>query len=131
MGSRRMKGGEDVRLPELSRRAVIAGTSVVAFGSAGPAAASAGLRVKACVALRVRRSSWWTARAGGIASAAVRYQSSSCSCRMIGNTSNICCAACGVARQSRPPNVTWETCWPAPKQSYTVQPGKPFRLRSW
>jgi hypothetical protein len=41
MGSRRKTGVEDVRLPELSRRAVIAGTSVVAFGVTKPAAALA------------------------------------------------------------------------------------------
>jgi hypothetical protein len=41
MGSRRKTGVEDVRLPELSRRAVIAGTSVAAFGAAKPAAALA------------------------------------------------------------------------------------------
>jgi hypothetical protein len=41
MGSRRKTGVEGVRLPELSRRAVIAGTSVVAFGAAKPAAALA------------------------------------------------------------------------------------------
>lgn len=41
MGSRRKTGVEDVRLPELSRRAVIAGTSVAVFRTARPAAASA------------------------------------------------------------------------------------------
>ena len=41
MGSRRKTGSETVRLPELSRRAVIAGTSVVAFGAAKPAALAA------------------------------------------------------------------------------------------
>lgn len=41
MGSRRKTGSETVRLPELSRRAVIAGTSVVAFGAAKPAAPAA------------------------------------------------------------------------------------------
>jgi hypothetical protein len=41
MGSRRVTGVVDVRPPELSRRAVIAGTSVVAFCAAKPAAASA------------------------------------------------------------------------------------------
>jgi len=38
MGSHQKTGGETVRLPEMSRRAVIAGTSVVAFGAAKPAA---------------------------------------------------------------------------------------------
>jgi hypothetical protein len=33
--------------------------------------------------------------------------------------------------QSCPPKVTWQTFWPAPKQSYTVQPGKPCCLRLW
>lgn len=41
MGSRRKTGGETVRLPQLSRRAVIAGTSVAAFGTARAARASA------------------------------------------------------------------------------------------
>lgn len=40
MGSRQKAGGEGVRLPELSRRAVIGGTSVVAFGVATPVAAA-------------------------------------------------------------------------------------------
>lgn len=40
MVSRRKTGAEDVRLPALSRRALIAGTSVVAFGAANPAATS-------------------------------------------------------------------------------------------
>ena len=39
-------------------------------------------------------------------------------------------AVAGSARQSRPPKVTWATCWPAPKQSKTVQPGKPRCRRS-
>lgn len=38
MGSRRETSGETVRLPELSRRAVLAGTSVAAFAAAKPAA---------------------------------------------------------------------------------------------
>ena len=37
------------------------------------------------------------------------------------NTSNICVATPGVRRQSRPPNVAWVTCCPAPKQSYATQ----------
>src|SRR5215468_1284295 len=49
---------------------------------------------------------------------------------MIANAANICAAACGSWRQSRPAKVTWETCWPAPKQSYTAQPGKPCCRRS-
>ena len=40
MGSRRMTGVENAHLPALSRRALIAGTSVVAFGAANPAPAS-------------------------------------------------------------------------------------------
>ncbi len=36
---------------------------------------------------------------------------------MTGKTANICFADPGSPRQSRPPNVTWETAWPAPKQS--------------
>ncbi|WP_395943933.1 helicase [Brevundimonas sp.] len=41
MGSRRKTGVEDARLPEISRRALIAGTSVAAFGLASPTAAAA------------------------------------------------------------------------------------------
>jgi len=33
------------------------------------------------------------------------------------NTANICAAMCGVRRQSCPPNVTYVTFCPAPKQS--------------
>lgn len=39
MGSCRKTGSETVRLPELSRRAVLAGTSVAAFGAAKPSTA--------------------------------------------------------------------------------------------
>jgi hypothetical protein len=39
-------------------------------------------------------------------------------------------ALCGACRQSVPPMVTCETFWPAPKQSNTVQPGKPFSRRT-
>ena len=49
---------------------------------------------------------------------------------MTGKTSNIRRAVLGSRRQSRPPKVTWDTFCPAPKQSKTVQPGKP-RSRSW
>jgi hypothetical protein len=38
MGPRRKTSGENVRLPALSRRAVLAGTSVAAFGAARPVA---------------------------------------------------------------------------------------------
>lgn len=50
MGSRRKTGVEDARLPEISRRALIAGTSVAAFGAVSPAAASANLTPIAVVA---------------------------------------------------------------------------------
>jgi len=40
MGSRRKTGVEDARLPEISRRALIAGTSVAAFGAVSPASAN-------------------------------------------------------------------------------------------
>ncbi|WP_312083326.1 helicase [Brevundimonas sp.] len=50
MGSRRKTGVEDARLPALSRRALIAGTSVVAFGAANPAAASVAVPSAAVVA---------------------------------------------------------------------------------
>ncbi|MBW0151287.1 MAG: helicase [Phenylobacterium sp.] len=49
MGSRRKTGVEGVRLPELSRRAVIAGTSVAALGPANPAAAPASLPAASAV----------------------------------------------------------------------------------
>ncbi len=47
------------------------------------------------------------------------------SCRITPNTANIDAAVSGDSRQSRPANVTWTTCCPAPKQSKTAQPGKP------
>lgn len=50
MGSRRKTGVEDARLPEISRRALIAGTSVAAFGAVSPAAASTNLAPIAVVA---------------------------------------------------------------------------------
>jgi len=49
---------------------------------------------------------------------------------MIVNTVNICPPMRGVRRQSCPPKVIWETFCPAPKQSYTVQPGNPRSRRS-
>ncbi|MDO9609872.1 MAG: helicase [Brevundimonas sp.] len=63
MGSRRKTGVEDARLPALSRRALIAGTSVVAFGAANPAAASVALPSAAVVASDVatRRCRNWLA----------------------------------------------------------------------
>jgi hypothetical protein len=48
------------------------------------------------------------------------------------NAANIGPAESGSARQSRPPKLIRATRWPAPKQSYTVQPGIPAgRSRSW
>jgi len=41
MGSRQKVGAGNVRLPELSRRAVLAGTSIAAFGAAKPGQAAA------------------------------------------------------------------------------------------
>lgn len=63
MGSRRKTGVEDARLPALSRRALIAGTSVVAFGAANPAAASVALPPAATAVLDVatRRYKNWLA----------------------------------------------------------------------
>lgn len=87
--------------------------------------ASAGRWVRRSVSSRVRRISAWRGRAGSRDSDSVRYQRSSWSCRMTGNTWNICPAICGARRQSCPSKVSPETFWPAPKQSYTVQPGKP------
>ena len=48
---------------------------------------------------------------------------------MIVKTSNICWAIRGACRQSCPAKVTCDTFCPAPKQSYTVHPGKPSGLR--
>ncbi|WP_306436976.1 hypothetical protein [Rhodococcus sp. 14-2496-1d] len=45
---------------------------------------------------------------------------------MIGNTANISDEFDGCCRQSRPANEDCDTFWPAPKQSYTAHPGKPF-----
>ena len=51
---------------------------------------------------------------------------------MTGSAANMEAASSGVVRQSAPPKVTCTTCWPAPKQSKTSQPGKPSgRSRSW
>lgn len=63
MGSRRKTGVEDARLPALSRRALIAGTSVVAFGAANPAVASVTLPPAAAVAsdIATRRCRNWLA----------------------------------------------------------------------
>ena len=63
MGSRRKTGVEGVRLPELSRRAVIAGTSVVAFGAVNPAAALATSPAAALTAPDegIKRSARWLA----------------------------------------------------------------------
>ncbi len=63
MGSRRKTGVEDARLPEISRRALIAGTSVVAFAAASPVAASANLAPAAVVASTeaARRCKNWLA----------------------------------------------------------------------
>lgn len=61
MGSRRRTDVESARLPEISRRALIAGTSVVAFGAANPAAASVTLPPVVAVASDVatRRCKNW------------------------------------------------------------------------
>ena len=63
MGSHRKTGIEDARLPALSRRALIAGTSAVAFGAANPAAAAAALLPAADAASDVatRRCRNWLA----------------------------------------------------------------------
>lgn len=50
MGSRRKTSGETVRLPQLSRRAIIAGTSVAAFGMAKPIALASGIPSAAVLA---------------------------------------------------------------------------------
>lgn len=107
-------------------------TSARCAATSRSASASGVPWVRASVASRRRRSSGWRGRAGSRVSASVKYQSSSWSWRTTGNVSNICWAVSGACRQSWPPKVTCETCWPAPKQSYTVQPGKPWsRSRVW
>lgn len=50
MGSRRKTGVEDARLPEFSRRGLIAGTSVAAFGLASPATSTAAAAASANLA---------------------------------------------------------------------------------
>ena len=58
--------------------------------------------------------------------ASASSHSSSCSCRMTPNTANIGSAVVRVrAANCVRRNVTWATFCPAPKQSYTAQPGKP------
>jgi len=63
MGSRRKTGVEDARLPALSRRALIAGTSIVAFGAANPAAGAVTLLPAAAVPsdIATRRCRNWLA----------------------------------------------------------------------
>ena len=63
MRSRRETGVEDARLPALSRRALIAGTSIVAFGAANPAVAAVALQPVAAVVsdAATRRCSNWLA----------------------------------------------------------------------
>jgi hypothetical protein len=52
--------------------------------------------------------------------------------RIIANAANIRPAVAGAARQLTPPNVSWATRWPAPKQSYVVHPANPRgRSDSW
>ena len=51
---------------------------------------------------------------------------------MTGSTAYIAAAVPGASRQETPPKVTCDTCWPAPKQSKTVQPFQPdSRSRAW
>jgi hypothetical protein len=48
------------------------------------------------------------------------------------NAVNMETASSGRPRQSRPAKVCRATRWPAPKQSYAAQPGKPLvGSRSW
>jgi hypothetical protein len=52
--------------------------------------------------------------------------------RITANAANIRPAVSGASRQLTPPNVSWAMRWPAPKQSYVVQPAKPRgRSDSW
>ncbi|WP_421935426.1 helicase [Phenylobacterium sp.] len=76
MDPRRKTGAENVRLPELSRRAVIAGTSVAAFGAVKPEAATGAiLPTSAMVAsdVGVRRCASWLAIDAKIARLQTRW----------------------------------------------------------
>jgi hypothetical protein len=61
--------------------------------------------------------------------ASARYQSISCSCRTALNAANIGPVDSGFSRQLVPPKSPWDTFWPAPKQSKTVQPRNPLGRR--
>ena len=64
MDPRRKTGVENVRLPELSRRAVIAGTSVTAFGAVKPVAATGAILPTSAMAasdVGIRRCASWLA----------------------------------------------------------------------
>lgn len=76
MGSCRKTGVENVRLPELSRRAVIAGTSVAAFSAAKPAAATSAIRPTAAMVASdegIRRCASWLAIDAKIARLQTRW----------------------------------------------------------
>jgi len=76
MGPRRKTGVEKVRLPGLSRRAVIAGTSVAAFGAAKPAGATGADRPTAAMVASdegIRRCASWLAIDAKIARLQTRW----------------------------------------------------------
>ena len=79
--------------------------------------ATASPPARASVSSRTARSSAWSGLVAGSSRAAIRYHSSSWSCRTTENAANIRGAMSGSARQSAPANVSRETRCPAPKQS--------------
>ena len=66
---------------------------------------------------RRRAISSCSGAAARIASASVRYQSSSCSPRIVPNTANMSAAIAGSSRHVRPSKSCCVTNWPAPKHS--------------
>lgn len=76
MDPRRKTGVENMRLPELSRRAVIAGTSVAAFGAAKPVAATSAIPPSAARVASddgIRRCASWLAIDAKIARLQTRW----------------------------------------------------------
>jgi hypothetical protein len=76
MDPRRKTGVENMRLPELSRRAVIAGTSVAAFGAAKPVAATSAIPPSAAMVASddgIRRCANWLAIDAKIARLQTRW----------------------------------------------------------
>ena len=76
MGSRRKTSSDNVRLPELSRRAMIKGTSVAAFGAATPLAAVSAVSPAAPLVASdegIRRCASWLAIDSKIARLQTRW----------------------------------------------------------